>query len=55
MFAHSRAVLESKRKHLKAEGKGSKKNKADPIDEAETNKLYERQILGGSEFCYVTL
>jgi hypothetical protein len=25
-FNHSRAVLESKRKHLKGEGKGSKKN-----------------------------
>ena len=38
-FNHSRAVLESKRKHLKGEGKGSKKNKAESIDETETRML----------------
>jgi hypothetical protein len=41
-FNHSRAVLESKRKHLKGEGKGSKKNKAESIDETETQMLYMR-------------
>jgi hypothetical protein len=35
-------LLESKRKHLKGEGKGSKKNKAEYIDETETQMLYMR-------------
>ena len=40
----------SKRKHLKGEGKSSKKNKAEPIDETETQMIYEKQVLGASKF-----
>jgi hypothetical protein len=44
-FNHSRAVLESKRKHLKGEGKGSKKNKAESIlMKLRLRCLYEKQV-----------
>ena len=46
MFAHSRKVLESKRKELKGQGKGNKKLKAESVDAEEMKMLYDKQLLG---------
>jgi glycogen synthase len=45
-FTHSRKVLEAKRKQLKSQGKGNKKNRAESLDADETKALYEKQLLG---------
>ena len=45
-FTHSRKVLEAKRKQLKSQGKGNKKNHAESLDDDETKALYEKQLLG---------
>ncbi|VDH93355.1 Hypothetical predicted protein [Mytilus galloprovincialis] len=44
-FSHSRRVLEAKRKDLKSQGKGNKKNRVEPLDSDEIQKLYEKQVL----------
>lgn len=49
-FSHSRRVLEAKRKDLKSQGKGNKKNRAEPLDSDEIQKLYEKQILGAGMY-----
>lgn len=41
LFSHSKRVLESKRKCLKAMGKGNKKLKADPLEKEEIEIMYE--------------
>jgi Na+/citrate or Na+/malate symporter len=45
-FSHSRRVLEAKRKELKGQGKRNKKNKSEPLDSDEIQKMYETQVLG---------
>ena len=45
-FKLSREVLKSKRKTLKADGKGNKPNKADALTPDEENKLWEYQLMG---------
>ncbi|XP_076070355.1 uncharacterized protein KIAA1958-like [Mytilus galloprovincialis] len=47
-FSHSRKVLEAKRKQLKQEGKGNKRNRAEPIDTQEIQNLYDKQLLGSA-------
>ena len=49
-FSHSRRVLEAKRKELKGQGKGNKKNKAEPLDSDDIQKMYEKQVLGAGMF-----
>jgi hypothetical protein len=39
-FTHSRKVLEAKRKQLKSQGKGNKKNRAESLDADETKAFY---------------
>lgn len=46
LFSHSKRVLESKRKSLKAMGKGNKKLKADPLEKEEIEIMYEKNVLG---------
>ena len=45
-FQESRDALRSKQRDLKAQGKGSKPNKADPLTDEEINHLYECNELG---------
>jgi hypothetical protein len=45
-FTKSRAVLKSKQKSLKAQGKGNLPNKADPITDNEIDTLFEKHQLG---------
>ena len=45
-FNHSRRVLEAKRKELKGQGKGNKKNRAESLDPVEIRQLYDKQLLG---------
>ena len=49
-FSHSRRVLEAKRKELRGQGKGNKKNKTEPLDSDEIKKMYEKQVLGAGMF-----
>lgn len=51
-FSHSRKVLETKRKQLKQEGKGNKRNRAELIDTEEIKQLYEKQLLGAGKLIY---
>ncbi|CAC5426317.1 unnamed protein product [Mytilus coruscus] len=46
-FNHSRQVLSAKRKHLKSQGLGNKKLKADPFSSTEIDMLFEQNLLGG--------
>lgn len=48
IFSHSNRVLESKRKSLKAQGKGNKKLKADPLSKEEINQLRQKNLLGNN-------
>ncbi|CAC5397455.1 unnamed protein product [Mytilus coruscus] len=45
-FYHSREVLSAKRKHLKSQGLGNKKLKADPFTSTEIDMLFEQNLLG---------
>ncbi|CAC5387501.1 unnamed protein product [Mytilus coruscus] len=45
-FHHSREVLSAKRKHLKSQGLGNKKLKADPFSSTEIDMLFEQNLLG---------
>ncbi|CAG2204425.1 unnamed protein product [Mytilus edulis] len=45
-FHHSREVLSAKRKHLKSQGLGNKKMKADPFSSSEIDMLFEQNLLG---------
>ena len=49
-FHHSREVLAAKRKHLKSQGLGNKKRKADPFTSTEIDLLFEKNLLGTSKF-----
>jgi hypothetical protein len=49
-FSHSNQVLISKRKHLKAQGKGNLKAKAEPLTTEEFQKLRNKQLLGKGYF-----
>lgn len=55
-FSHSNQVLMSKRKHLKAQGKGNLKFKAEPLTTDEFQQLRDKQLLGkGISLLYQTL
>ncbi|CAC5426345.1 unnamed protein product [Mytilus coruscus] len=45
LFNHSKRDLESKRKYLKAMGKGNKKLKADTLEKEEIDMMYEKNVL----------
>ena len=45
LFKHSRDVLSSKKKGLKQQGTGNKKNRADPFTDEEMTILYEKSLL----------
>jgi hypothetical protein len=49
-FSHSNQVLISKRKHLKAQGKGNLKSKAEPLSTDEFQQLRDKQLLGKGKF-----
>lgn len=49
-FHHSREVLSAKRKHLKSQGLGNKKMKADPFSSSEIDMLFEQNLLGTGRF-----
>lgn len=46
LFDHSRKILETKRKELKGQGKGNKKNRAEAVEPEDVKLLYNKQILG---------
>lgn len=49
-FEYSMAVLASKRKGLKQDGKGKKKKSADPFTDEEIAILYTKGLLGGDNW-----
>ena len=53
LFKHSRDVLSSKKKGLKQQGKGNKKNRADPFTDEEMTILYEKSLLGDGKYIYI--
>ncbi|XP_071177505.1 uncharacterized protein KIAA1958-like [Mytilus edulis] len=48
LFDHSRKILETKRKELKGQGKGNKKNRAEAVEPEDVKLLYNKQILGAA-------
>ena len=50
IFKHSRNVLASKKKGLKQQGKGNKKNRTDPCTDEEMAILYEKSLLGDGNY-----
>lgn len=53
VFSHSRRVLESKRKSLKAMGKGNKAGKAEALSEEEIQILYQKNVLGTGMYVHI--
>ena len=51
-FKHSRDVFFSKRKALKQDGLGNKKNRSDPFTDEEINILKEKSLLGDGRHCF---
>lgn len=45
VFSHSKKVLKAKRKNLKSEGKGNKKQKCDALSTTDISKMYGSGVL----------
>lgn len=49
-FRHSRQVLAAKKKELKTQGLGNKKNRAEPFAESDIARLKEKNLLGAGQY-----